>query len=67
MYGPVTEEVWGVRTNEELRQLYKTADPVADIKRRPEKLGNAISTDEAKVTTDTLSYPCNRPWGPIGL
>jgi hypothetical protein len=33
MYGPVVEQgIWRVRTDQELRELYKDLDIVADIK-----------------------------------
>jgi hypothetical protein len=35
MYGPVTGQVvWGVRTGQELRELYKTPDLVVNIEGR---------------------------------
>jgi hypothetical protein len=34
-YGPVTEQgVWRIRTKQELRELHKTPDLIADIKER---------------------------------
>jgi hypothetical protein len=33
MHGPVIEQgIWGVRTNKELRELYKHVDIIADVK-----------------------------------
>jgi hypothetical protein len=55
MCGPVTEQVvWGVRTNQEQRQLYKTTDAGADIRRRTAKLGNTIRMDQTRVTKGTF-------------
>jgi hypothetical protein len=35
IYGPVVEQgIWRVRTNQELRELCKDLDIVADVKRR---------------------------------
>jgi ABC-type Zn uptake system ZnuABC Zn-binding protein ZnuA len=35
LYGPITEKgVWGIPTNQELKDLYTTPDLVPDIKRR---------------------------------
>jgi hypothetical protein len=35
LYGPVTEQgVWRTRRNEELRELYKAPDLIADIKKK---------------------------------
>jgi hypothetical protein len=35
VYGTVTEQgLWGIRTNQEWRELYNTSDLVADIERR---------------------------------
>jgi hypothetical protein len=35
MYGPVTGQVvWGIRTNQELKELCKTPDLIVDIERR---------------------------------
>jgi hypothetical protein len=51
VYGPVTEQgVWIIRTNEELRELYKARDLVVDIKRkRLEWLGHVIRMDQRRV------------------
>jgi hypothetical protein len=35
LYEPITEQdIWTLRIEEELRELYKIPDPVADIKRK---------------------------------
>jgi hypothetical protein len=44
VYGPVTEQgVWRIRRNEELRELYKAPDLVADIKK--ETAGIVVTRD----------------------
>jgi hypothetical protein len=50
VYGPVTErEVWRIRRNEELRELYKAPDLVADINRkRQEWLGHVTRMDQRR-------------------
>jgi hypothetical protein len=49
-YGPVTgKRVWGIRTNQELRESYKTPDVVAVIERRRlEWLRHVIRVDETR-------------------
>jgi hypothetical protein len=51
VYGPVTEQgVWRIRRNEELRELYKAPDLVADIKSKQlEWLGHVIRMDQRRV------------------
>jgi len=48
VYGPVVEQrIWRIRTNEELRELYKDLDIVADIKnKRLEWIGQAMRMDQ---------------------
>jgi hypothetical protein len=48
VHGPVTEqEVWRIKRNEELRELYKAPDLVVDIKRKQlEWLGHVIRMDQ---------------------
>lgn len=46
VYGPIIERrIWRITSNKELRELYKTPDPVSDIKRRLEWLGHMIRRD----------------------
>jgi hypothetical protein len=51
VYRPGTEkEVWGIRTNEELRGLYETIHTLLDIKMRHLKwLGNVVGVDLTKA------------------
>ena len=48
VYGPVVEQrIWRIRTNQELRELYKDLDIVADIKKkRPEWIGQVVRMDQ---------------------
>jgi hypothetical protein len=52
MYGPATENMfWRVRTNTEMRELYKTPPLTGDIKtKRSELLGYIIRMDQTGVT-----------------
>jgi hypothetical protein len=47
IYGPVVEQgIWSIRTNQELRELYKDLDTEAEIKKkRVERTGHAIRID----------------------
>jgi hypothetical protein len=56
MYGPVTEQgVWGIRRNEELRELYKALDLAADINRKQlEWLGHVIGMDQRRTVKKSL-------------
>ena len=51
IYGPVVEQgVWRIRNNQELWELYKDLDIVADIKRRRLKLiGQLVRMDHGRV------------------
>jgi hypothetical protein len=45
LYGPITERgVWGIPTNQELKELYTTPDLVADIKRRMRHVIRVVPT-----------------------
>jgi hypothetical protein len=44
--------IWGVRTDQNLREVYKPPDPVADINRRLERLRHMIRTDQTRVSRD---------------
>jgi len=48
VYGPLVEEgIWRIRTNQELRELYKDLDTVADIKKkRLEWIGHVLRMDK---------------------
>jgi Mn-dependent DtxR family transcriptional regulator len=50
MYTSVTEQgVSRIRTNQELKELYKTPNLVAEIKRRLARLGHVIRLDQTSV------------------
>jgi hypothetical protein len=52
VYGPINEKgVWRFRTNQELRELYKTASLVAGIKRRLELV---IRMDQTRMPKKCL-------------
>jgi hypothetical protein len=50
----VLNGVWGARTDHELGELYKTPDPVADIKRRFEKTRKTIRMDQTGATKNII-------------
>jgi hypothetical protein len=51
IYGPVVkQEIWRIRTNQELQELHKDLDIVADIKKKGlEWIGHLISMDHVRV------------------
>jgi len=52
MYGPVVEQgcLWRIRTNQELKELYKDLDIIADIKKEIlEWIGHVVRLDHRKT------------------
>jgi hypothetical protein len=51
MYGPVAEQgIWKIRTNQELRELYKDLDTVVDIKKkRLEWIGHVARENQGRT------------------
>jgi hypothetical protein len=51
VHGPVVEQgMWKIRTNQELRELYKDLDIVADIeKKRLECAGHVVRKDQGRT------------------
>ena len=51
IYGPVVEQgIWRLRTNQELRELYKDLGIVVDIKRNKlEWTGHAVRMDQGRT------------------
>jgi len=49
--GPVAEQgIWKIRTNQELRELYKDLDSVAGIKKKKlEWIGQAVRIDQGRT------------------
>jgi len=46
----VEQGIWRIRTNQELRELYRNLDTVANIKRkRSEWIGHAVRMDQGKT------------------
>jgi hypothetical protein len=56
VYGPVVEQgMWRIRTNRELRELYKDLDTVADIKKkRLESNGYVLRMDQGTTVEKYL-------------
>jgi hypothetical protein len=56
MYGLVVEQgIWTIRTNQELRELYKDLDKVADIKKKRLELnGHVGRTDQGRTIKHLL-------------
>jgi len=64
-YGPVVEQgIWRVRTDQELREIYKDLDIVADIKKKSlECAGRIARMDQARTVKkiyDSKSERCRR-------
>jgi hypothetical protein len=56
--------MWGVRINQELRELYRAVDTIADIKRkRLEWIGRVVRMDQGRV--DKKIFDC-KPEGRRG-
>jgi hypothetical protein len=51
IYGPVAEQgIWKIRTNQELRKLYKDLDTVVDIKKkRLEWIGHVARKNQGRT------------------
>ena len=62
VHGPrVEEEIWRIRTDRELRELYKELDIVVDIKKkRLESTGHVVRMDQERTVN-----PLNTELNPI--
>ena len=51
IYGPLEEQgIWRIRTNQELREIYKDLDTAAAInKKRLERIGHAVRIDQERT------------------
>jgi hypothetical protein len=56
IYGPVEEQgIWRIRTNQEMREVYKDLDTAAPInKKKLEWIGHAVRKDERRTVKKTF-------------
>jgi hypothetical protein len=68
--GPENKQhgVWGIRTNQELRELHRTPDPAVDINsRRRERLKYGIQTDQIRLKNIYVRQKSRREVGTPSL